>query len=98
MIQLKTIASEFYNEYDITTLKKKFVKAVCFNITYCVLFSRGFRSKQCLEFYIHGVSKGKYKNISDIDSSLNTRVYVWNVIYIFHNIHWFVQYMLHLIV
>lgn len=41
MIQLKTIASEFYNEYDITTLKKKFVKAVCFYITYCVLFSRG---------------------------------------------------------
>lgn len=36
MIQLKTIASEFYNEYDITTLKKKFVKAVCFYITYCV--------------------------------------------------------------
>lgn len=33
MIQLKTIASEFYNEYDITTLKKKFVKAVCFYIT-----------------------------------------------------------------
>lgn len=43
MIQLKTIASEFYNEYDITTLKKKFVKAVCFNITSYVLFSRDSR-------------------------------------------------------
>lgn len=87
MIQLKTIASEFYNEYDITTLKKKFVKAVCFNITYCVLFSRGFRSKQCLEFYIQGVSNGKYKNISDIDSSLNTRnTFTYETLFIYFTI------------
>lgn len=87
MIQLKTIASEFYNEYDITTLKKNFVKAVCFYITYCVLFSRGFRSKQCLEFYIHGVSKGKYKNISDIDSSLNTRnTFTYEMLFIYFTI------------
>lgn len=81
MIQLKTIASEFYNEYDITTLKKKF------NITYCVLFSRGFRSKQCLEFYIHGVSKGKYTNISYIDSSLNTRnTFTYEMLFIYFTI------------
>lgn len=85
MIKLKT--SEFYNEYNITTLKKKFVKAVCFNITSYVLFSRGFRSKQCLEFYIHGVSEGKYKNISDIDSSLNTRnTFTYEMLFIYFTI------------